>query len=160
MSVPSTGSEDKIEAFWKSSREYIPAENRNASFASWSFGDSAELANDLLKLVIAGAKTATCGALFDYEADNEAPPKEGSYHILTDFEGTPHCLIQLTSVTLSNFGDVPVDFALAEGEGSFEEWRQAHIEFFNRRAMETGNVFDGETVLVLERFKVIYATTV
>ncbi|WP_419905751.1 ASCH domain-containing protein [Kiloniella sp.] len=155
--MPSTGSEDKIEAFWKSCREYIPAEDWDASFASWSFGDSAELANDLLKLVISGAKTATCGALFDYEADNEAIPLEGSYHILTDFEGAPACLIQMSSVTLSAFRDVPVVFAFAEGEGTYEEWKQAHTEFFKRRATETGNVFDGETVLVLERFKVVYA---
>ena len=149
--------EQKIEAFWKSCREFIPAEDRNASFVSWFFGDSAELAEDLLNLVIAGAKSATCGALFDYEADNETRPKEGSYHILTDFEGTPYCLIQVISVTLLPFRNVPVDFALAEGEGSYEAWRQAHIEFFTRRAEETGNVFDKETVLVLERFKVLYA---
>ncbi|MFD2206402.1 ASCH domain-containing protein [Kiloniella antarctica] len=154
---PKSTRKKMIEAFWKSCGDHIPMEDWNASFSSWSFGDSAELADKLLALVLSGVKTATCGTLFDYEADNEVPPEEGSYHILTDFAGIPHCLIQITSVTLSPFRDVPMDFALAEGEGSYEEWREAHIKFFNRRAEETSNTFDGDTVLVLEHFKVVYA---
>ncbi len=153
-------SEGKIEAFWKSCREHIPAEDRNASFRSWFFGDSAELAEELLALVLSGVKTATCGALWDYEYDGEEPPITGSYHILTDFGGVPRCLIQLISVELCPFKHVTADFAAAEGEGdrSLANWREGHRQFFERRALDTGNVFDRDTVLVLERFKVVYAT--
>ncbi|WP_299380912.1 ASCH domain-containing protein [uncultured Kiloniella sp.] len=153
---PLRGSDEKLEAFWKSCWDYIPAEDRNASFSSWFFGDSAELADDLLALVLEGKKTATCGALFDYEHDNEDPPEQGSYHILTDFAGMPRCLIQMTSVSLAAFCDVSEEFALAEGEGTFAEWRRAHQEFFTRRAEATGNSFNKDTLLVLERFKLIY----
>ncbi|MCZ4279243.1 ASCH domain-containing protein [Kiloniella laminariae] len=151
--------ESKIEAFWKSCREYLPAEDRDASFSSWSFGDSAELSEELLNLVLSGDKTATCGALFDYEADGITPPKQGSYHIVTDFSGTPRCLIQLTQVELCAFKDVSADFAAAEGEGnqSLEVWREGHQAFFERRARDTGNVFDENIMLVLERFKMVYA---
>ncbi|KLN60454.1 hypothetical protein WH96_12050 [Kiloniella spongiae] len=149
-------SDEKLEAFWKNCWDYIPTEDRNASFSSWFFGDSPELADDLLALVMKGQKTATCGALFDYEHDKEDPPEEGSYHILTDFAGKPRCLIQMTSVSFAAYKDVTEDFALAEGEGSYQEWQQVHEEFFTRRAEVTGNSFTADTLLVLERFKLIY----
>ncbi|MEH6630748.1 MAG: ASCH domain-containing protein [Halopseudomonas aestusnigri] len=152
--------EEIIEAFWKSCWDHIPAEDRSASFRSWSFGDSAELADELLALVLSGVKTATCGALWDYEYDGEEPPITGSYHILTDYSGQPCCLIQLTSVEFCSFKCVSADFASAEGEGdrSLNNWREGHHQFFKRRAEDTGNIFDEDTVLVLERFKVVYPT--
>ena len=36
---------------------------------TFQFGDSPELADELLALVLAGAKTATCGALRDFNAE-------------------------------------------------------------------------------------------
>ncbi len=153
---PLRESDEKLEAFWKSCWDYIPTEDRDASFSSWFFGDSPEMADDLLALVMEGKKTATCGALFDYEHDNENPPEEGSYHILTDFAGVPGCLIQMTSVSLTAYSDVAEDFALAEGEGTYEKWQQDHQDFFTRRAAATGNSFTKDTLLVLERFELIY----
>lgn len=110
--------------------------------------------------MLSGVKTATCGALWDYEYDGEEPPVTGSYHILTDFLGQPRCLIQLTSVEFRPFKSVTADFASAEGEGdrSLENWREGHRQFFERRAEDTGNTFNEDTVLVLERFKVVYPT--
>jgi uncharacterized protein YhfF len=153
---PLRESDEKPEAFWKSCWDYIPTEDRHASFSSWFFGDSPEMADDLLALVMEGKKTATCSALFDYEHDNESPPEEGSYHILTDFAGRPHCLVQMTLVSFVPYRDVTEDFALAEGEGTYQEWQQVHEEFFTRRAAATGNSFTHDTLLVLERFKLIY----
>ncbi len=134
-------------------------EDRDASFSSWFFGDSAALAEELLGLVISGVKTATCGALFDYEWEGISIPEVGSYHIVTDFSGEPRCLIQLSNVKICTFGGVTADFAAAEGEGdrSLKSWRAGHQAFFERRAAETGNVFDENITLVLEYFKVIYA---
>ncbi|WP_120496897.1 ASCH domain-containing protein [Kiloniella sp. EL199] len=157
MGNPLRESDEKLEAFWKICRDYIPTEDRNASFSSWFFGDSPEMADDLLALVMEDKKTATCGALFDYEYDDEDLPEEGSYHILTDFAGKPRCLIQMTLVSLAAYRDVTEDFALAEGEGTYEKWLRDHQAFFTRRAAVTGNNFTHDTLLVLERFKLIYS---
>ncbi|HTV67980.1 MAG TPA: ASCH domain-containing protein, partial [Rhizobiaceae bacterium] len=51
----------------------IDAGDRYAGAVTFAFGDSPELANELLALVLSGAKTATCGALRDYGGDEPVP---------------------------------------------------------------------------------------
>ena len=99
---------------------------------AFSFGDSAELADDLLALVIAGKKTATCGALRDI-GDDEPMPEVGRRDVVRDGRGEPACVIETTEVTQCRFDDVPEDFAIAEGEGDYSEWRAGHIAFFERK---------------------------
>ena len=45
-----------------------PAPYENA--VTFQFGDSPELADELLALVLSGAKTATCGAMRDFNDRN------------------------------------------------------------------------------------------
>lgn len=114
------------------------------------FGDSAALSDRLLGLILAGTKTATCGALRDYEAEGEGVPQAGEVMIAEDWDGVPVLAYRLTSVEVMAFDAVPEDFALAEGEGSFAEWRAAHEAFFAR----TGG-FDPSMPVVCERFVLI-----
>jgi uncharacterized protein YhfF len=41
---------------------------------TFSFGDSPAMADELLALVLAGTKTATCGARRDFGPGKDAPP--------------------------------------------------------------------------------------
>jgi len=115
----------------------------------FTFGDSRELCDRLLALVRSGAKTASCGALRDFEA-GEDMPVVGRRDIALDWDGRPALMIETTEVTIRPFREVPEDFALAEGEGSFEDWRRGHIEFFTRNGG-----FDPEMELVCERFRLV-----
>ena len=47
------------------------------------FGDSVELADELIGLVVHGPKRATAGALVDYELEGASPPKPGLISIAT-----------------------------------------------------------------------------
>lgn len=116
---------------------------------SFKFGDSRELCDRLTALVRMGAKTATCGARRDFEA-GEAMPAVGRRDMVLDWDGKPALLIETTEVTLRRFRDVPEDFALAEGEGDFNDWRQGHIDFFTRNGG-----FDPDMELVCERFRLV-----
>lgn len=115
----------------------------------FKFGDSRELCERLLALVRSGAKTATCGALRDFDAGEEMPVV-GRRDVALDWDGAPALLIETTEVTIRRFRDVPEDFALAEGEGDFSDWRQGHIAFFTRNGG-----FDPDMELVCERFRLI-----
>jgi uncharacterized protein YhfF len=121
-----------------------------ASAIRFSFGDSPELADALLALVVAGRKTATCGALRDYVADGEPMPEVGRRDVVLDGRGHPAAIIETTEVTRHHFDDVPVDFALAEGEGDYAEWRAGHIDYFTR----TGG-WSPDLMLVCERFRLV-----
>jgi uncharacterized protein YhfF len=127
-------------------------EEELSKLQSFSFGDSPKLADELLSLVIHGNKRATCGALRDYRLPGAPPlPKAGRQDIVLDGNGRRACIIQTTEVTIRKFKDVDEDFAVSEGEGPYEDWKRAHIDYFSRNGG-----YDPEMELVCERFKLIY----
>lgn len=52
------------------------------------------------------------------------------------------------------FKDVAEDFALAEAEGDYEDYRTGHIAFY--RQEENGHEFGDDSMVLCERFEVIY----
>ncbi len=113
------------------------------------FGDSAELADNLLALVLSGRKTATCDALAHYP---NGPPKIGGRYVMEDGQGRPSCVLEITDVVVRRFDEVDADFARAEGEGdlSYDFWRRAHEAYFRRNGG-----FAQDMKLVCERFRVV-----
>ena len=118
---------------------------------TFTFGDSAALCSALLALVRAGRKTATCGALRDFEEDGEALPVVGRKDIALNWDGRPALVIETVEVTVRRFCDVDADFALAEGEDeTLEGWQAGHRAYFTRNGG-----FDPEMELVCERFRLV-----
>ncbi len=117
---------------------------------TFCFGDGPELCSRLTDLVIAGAKTATCGALRDFPQGEPGRPKVGRRDIATAWNGTPRVVIETVEVTERRFRDVPEDFALAEGEGTLNDWRAGHRAHFER----TGG-WSEDMWLLCERFRVV-----
>ena len=119
---------------------------------SFKFGDCEELCNELLSLVRAGYKTATCNSLRNFRGIEEEIPVVGRRDIALNWDGTPALLIETLKVTQMRFCDVDESFALAEGENEdLEGWRRDHQEYF-----EANGGFDWEMMLVCEHFKVIH----
>jgi len=118
---------------------------------TFTFGDGPELCRDLLALVRSGKKTATCGALKDFEDGTEAMPVVGRRDISLNWDGSPALVIETAEVTIQRYCDVGAEFALAEGENdTLEGWRADHKIFFERNGG-----FDPEMKLVCERFRLI-----
>ena len=124
-----------------------PAPYENA--VTFQFGDSPELADELLALVLAGTKTATCGALRDFNAQ-EPVPEAGRRDVVLDGRGRPACVIETLSVLIQRFDQVDEAFAVAEGEGPYETWRDGHIAYFERNGG-----YAPDMMLVCERFRVV-----
>ena len=118
---------------------------------TFKFGDGPELSSRLLDLVRAGKKTATCGALRDFESEGEPLPVIGRCDIALNWDGTPSVVIETTEVTTQRFCDVPEDFALAEGENATHAgWQRDHKAYFTRNGG-----FAEDMMLVCERFRVV-----
>ena len=115
----------------------------------------------ILAAVESGAKTATSSLLLEYEVVGEPIPVVGDRGVAIDSEGTPRFIVETTQVTVVRLADVPVDHALAEGEGyhSVEDWRTGHARFWTSAEMRTdlGDDFElnDDTLVVLERFKIV-----
>jgi uncharacterized protein YhfF len=124
---------------------------------AWSFGDEPELAERLLAAVLAGDKTATSSALWDYDDEGAPLPMVGELSILLDGAGHPRALIRTTSVETTTFDQVDEDFAAAEGEDdrTLESWREGHEAYFRRNLAE-GREFTTDMPVVCERFELLY----
>ena len=120
-----------------------------ASAVTFSFGDSPEMADELLALVLAGKKTATCGALRDY-GGAEPVPVVGRRDVVLDGKGRRAAVIETVEATPRRFDEVDAAFARDEGEGdlSYDHWRKVHEAYFARNGG-----FSPDMILVCERFK-------
>lgn len=142
-----------VEEFWRGTGSTGPVPE------AWAFGDHAELADELLGLVLDGTKTATASSLWDVEADGDPVPRVGDLSILLDGAGQPRAVIRTTEVRIVPFIDVDAEHARLEGEGdrSLTHWREAHERFFRRTASDDRG-FDETMPVVCERFEVIERT--
>jgi uncharacterized protein YhfF len=127
------------------SQSVVPEKYR--SLRSFAFGDGQRLADELLELVLAGVKTATCST---EDEPNISTP--GERWIVLDGRGDPRCVIESTEVSYRRFGEVDAAFAHDEGEGdrSLAYWRQAHRTYFGRLGK-----FSEDMMLMCERFRLV-----
>ena len=144
-----------IEEFWA---EFVATTGIDGPFEAWAFGDesSVDLATELALLVRDGPKRATAGLAAEYEVENEPLPEIGDLSVILDGRGAPVCVIRTTLVEIRKFGDVDEAFAWDEGEGdrTLEWWRRAHLRFFQHRGIQV----EQETLMVLERFELLWPT--
>ncbi|MFI8417266.1 ASCH domain-containing protein [Serratia sp. NPDC078593] len=124
--------------------------DRYPNAARWAFGDSSELADELLQLVLSGQKTATCCSYVSYQ--QEKVPAVGDYSVILNGQDEPTCVIRTLSLRLIRYCDVTADLAAKEGEGdkSLAFWQQGHRAFFTREG-----TFASDMWLVFEEFELV-----
>lgn len=120
---------------------------------AFQFGEKADW---LASLVVEGKKTATCSSYPLYELDNEPLPTADDYYIVLDGKDEPVAIIQIASVEIHPLNEVSEDFALAEGEGDYNDWWNAHENFFTNLLKEYDLAFSPEMLVVCERFRKVH----
>jgi uncharacterized protein YhfF len=119
-----------------------------AELESFAFGDSPELADELLELVLAGKKTATCWAA----SEGDKGVALGKRWIVKDGQGRERAIVETIELTRRRFSEVDAAFAGDEGEGdrSLGDWREAHTAYFTRRGE-----FSPDMELYCERLRLV-----
>ncbi|MCM2677217.1 ASCH domain-containing protein [Alkalicoccobacillus plakortidis] len=95
-------------------QEYPESPN---TYTAWSFGDSVEMANILLELVLSGRKTATSCNYTLAQQQGEELPEVGQMNIVLDGHGEAKGIIRTTHIEVVPFHKVTERFARLEGEG-------------------------------------------
>lgn len=126
----------------------LPDQYRGA--VEFAFGDSPELADQLLALVLEGRKTATCSALASFSDGGEPLPVVGRCDVVLDGQGRPAAVLETTAVFVCRFDEVDAAFAEDEGEGPLDEWRKGHEAYFRRNGG-----FSPDMELLCERFRLV-----
>ena len=148
-----------LAAFWQRGQEVgaIPV-NRRAPDAVERFGDSPELADELVALVLKGPKRATAGSLAAFEREDAPLPLVGDHWAVVDGAGRPRAVLCTTEVRVGPLSSVDDAFAWAEGEGdrTRASWLADHEAYFRRELASLDLPFDPDMSTVFERFDVVY----
>ena len=149
--------DSQIETYWEAFLADHP-EHRGKPYIAEPFGDNPALADELGNLVLSGRKSATCSAMWNYEAEGEPFPQVGTLWLVLSGRNEPMCVVETIEVTFRAYNEVDADFARAEGEDdlTLESWRAGHKRFFTRTLATIGKEFSEDMPLVCERFRVIY----
>jgi uncharacterized protein YhfF len=148
----------EIEDFWQEFCRNKPEINTDTPFQTWFFGNTGAMAKELGELVMSGKKTATASLVSINEMKPEIAPIPDGYSVITDFDGSPLCVIQTTEIRHLPFDEVDAQFAFDEGEGdqTLESWREGHWRYFTKEAGESAVEFTERSLICCERFKVLF----
>jgi len=149
---------EEIDVFWEAARHTTRSEPDASAPSVSSFGATPDEADALLALVLEGTKTATAGALWDYEHEDETLPEVGDLSILLDGSKRPRALVQVTQVEIVPFDEVSEEQARSEGEGdlSLAYWRVVHERFFTDVATH-GRGFSQTMPVLVQRFRLLFS---
>ena len=133
----------------------------DANLPSIEFAFPGALRDRLVAAIQSGSKTSTSSLMREYEVSDEPLPIVGHRGAVVDSGGERVFVIETTVVEVVRLCDVPLEHALAEGEGnlSVADWRASHTEFWSSDLMraELGTNFElgDDSLVVLERFVVL-----
>ena len=114
----------------------------NNKLKTWHFG----IDNDrLVELVLSGKKTATTSL---YDKDNLPNVDEESILIFDNEKKA--CITKTKKVIITEFKNISEELSNLEGEGTFKEWKNVHIEYFK----SINPNFNEDTKVVFEIFEV------
>ncbi len=149
---------NSIEQFWLDFCKTSGTDSQ-MPYQVWYFGNTSEMARELATIVISGKKTATASLVEFNETHPESAPVENGFSVVTDFEGSPLCVIQTTEIRHLLFKEVDAKFAFDEGEGdqTLEYWREVHHQYFTKEAKEFNLEFNENSLICCERFKLLFS---
>lgn len=124
----------------------------------WAFGNSPEMADELVELVLSGRKRATAGSLDCLLYDGDPMPQPGEHSVILDGSGSARCIIRTTEVSVAALNEVSARFAAREGEGdgSLAYWLEGHRRFFAQEHAERELPFHDAIPVILESFTVVW----
>lgn len=149
----------EIEQYWQRYLQaQVPRIKVEQPYLVDQFGDTAELTDELGKLILNGTKTATCSARWEWEAAQRPLPTVGLKTIVLNSKSVPLCIIETTEVAICAFNAVEAQFAYEEGEGdrTLASWQRDHWKYFSRVLPKIGKTPTLDMPLVCERFRVVY----
>jgi len=142
---------------WHAYRDAVPGPDGEHPSVEF-FGDSVELADDLLALVLEGGKRATATLVAEFEADRQPLPQIGGHWIACDGRGAPVVILRSTELRLGPVRSVDDAFAWDEGEGdrSRDGWLESHTRYWRRVAEVRSIRWSDDAEVVFERFTVVW----
>jgi uncharacterized protein YhfF len=118
-------------------------------------GNTPESAEAGAALILAGTKTATSSAFWDYP--DGRIPFLGALSVLLDGQKHARAIVETTRVEITPFGLIEDGFAFAYGEGNrtLSWWRAEIGAWYREAAARRGEDFSDATSIICEWFAVV-----
>lgn len=141
---------DRILEYWQLFLTENPGYAGREVTGSFYFCDNKKDADECAELVVKGIKRATTSSVWAIEKLGEKMPAVGDLNIITNWEGEPKAVVEVTKIEIVKFKDITAEYAFIEGEGdrSLQYWRDVHWEFY-KREMEPHGAQPTEDMLVV-----------
>jgi len=125
---------------------------------AWGFGDTPEVKQELLDLILEGKKRASTNLLIESELAGYPPSGVGQFHIILNGNDVPTAVIQTVSLRKAKFNDIDEDHAYWEGEEdrTVESYLKEHVKYYTRVGKTLGFIFHEDLEVEFERFELIY----
>lgn len=151
--------EDAAQLMWDAYRAAHPEQvHEQEEPPAEYFGDSAELADELIDLVLQGPKRATAALVAEFADGSEQLPRIGSHWIACDGRGVPRAVLRSVELRVGPVRSVDAQFAWDEGEDdrTRESWLAGHGRYWKRACARMGLDYSEDLEAVFERFVVVW----
>ena len=147
---------EEVRQYWERVRAETGIEGE--PLGAWPDGDSPELADELLGLILEGRKRASTNLVAEMEHHGDPEPEVGAYCVVHEGAGRPAAVTRTVALRRTTFADVDEEHAFWEGEDdrTLESYRREHIKYFTRLGKALGFDFHEGMEVVLERFELVY----
>jgi uncharacterized protein YhfF len=147
----------KTQTFWETFRRF---EGLNSdAYAVTFFRTSPTVADDLLSLIVAGAKRATAGPMHYFGEGREEPlPIVGDYTVLLDRHRNPRLIWCTTQLSVAPLSSVTASYAWTDGDGGGEReaWLDVIRQSFTAQACRERFEMHDDIETLFETFEVIW----
>jgi len=130
------------------------------AYEAWAFGNSPEMADELLAHVLKGEKTGTSSLhlLYGLELEETKLPEVGDYSVVLDGKDQAQAIICTKVVDILPYSQVSEVHGYLEGEGdrTLKYWRSVHQPFFEQELEEYELPFSEDMLIVYELFEVVF----
>lgn len=147
------------ELYWEKYLDTLPEEQwpKNPIVAS-GYAGNAEITDGLLELYLSGKKVAGSSIVEDFLSAGDPLPQVGKFWIYLNSQAQPSCILRTEKIVINKFKDVPVEIAIAEGEGdlTLNYWRTVHSELYSPYLQSWGINNINDATVITEYFRVVY----
>ncbi|MCB1623566.1 MAG: ASCH domain-containing protein [Pseudomonadales bacterium] len=120
-------------------------------------GETTEMTNQLIALIMSGEKTITATSPWIYDGDPDRKPVANGYSMLLDADGKAHAVLRTVEVKTVPFNAVTAADSRYEGPSvrPLAVWRKIHTAYFNKQLAPLGKSWSADMPVTLERFEVV-----
>ena len=146
-------------AYWQKYISSLPIDKVPVNpFITASFAGNSDITDKLLDLYLLGKKTAGSSIVEDFLSAGDPLPQVGNFWIFLNSREEPSCILKTESIQIHKFYEVPLEIAIAEGEGdlTLDYWRKVHSKLYSPHLKLWGLESIQDATVITEFFSLVY----